>query len=59
VRESLQRAVEHGVLVADQGGFRFRHALLSEATYSTLLPGEREEVHARAGRTGGVGARPR
>jgi DNA-binding SARP family transcriptional activator/pimeloyl-ACP methyl ester carboxylesterase/tetratricopeptide (TPR) repeat protein len=47
VRESLRRAVEHGVLVPDQGSYRFRHALLAEAVYATLLPGEREEVHAR------------
>ena len=49
VRESLRRAVEHGVLVPDQatGSFRFRHALLAEAIYATLLPGEREELHAR------------
>jgi DNA-binding CsgD family transcriptional regulator/tetratricopeptide (TPR) repeat protein len=49
VRESLRRAVKHGVLVAVQatGSFRFRHALLAEAVYATLLPGEREELHAR------------
>ena len=49
VRESLRRAVEHGVLVADQatGSFRFRHALLAEAIYATILPGEREELHAK------------
>ena len=49
VHESLRQAVEHGVLVADQAGgtFRFRHALLAEAIYSTILPGEREELHAR------------
>jgi DNA-binding CsgD family transcriptional regulator/tetratricopeptide (TPR) repeat protein len=49
LRESLRQAVEHGVLVAVQakGGFRFRHALLAEAVYATLLPGEREELHAR------------
>jgi DNA-binding Lrp family transcriptional regulator len=49
VRESLRRAVEHGVLVAEQatGSFRFRHALLGEAVYATILPGEREELHAR------------
>jgi tetratricopeptide (TPR) repeat protein len=37
------------VLVSEQatGSFRFRHALLAEAIYETLLPGEREEVHAR------------
>jgi DNA-binding CsgD family transcriptional regulator len=48
VRESLRRAVERGVLVADQasGSFRFRHALLAEAVYATILPGEREELHA-------------
>ncbi len=49
VRESLRQAVEHGVLVADQTTtrFRFRHALLAEAIYSTILPGEREDLHAR------------
>jgi DNA-binding CsgD family transcriptional regulator/tetratricopeptide (TPR) repeat protein len=49
MRESLRQAVEHGVLVADQanGTFRFRHALLAEAIYATILPGEREELHAR------------
>ncbi|HYY79016.1 MAG TPA: AAA family ATPase [Actinomycetes bacterium] len=49
LRESLRRAVEQGVLVAEQaaGSFRFRHALLAEAIYSTTLPGEREELHAR------------
>jgi DNA-binding CsgD family transcriptional regulator/tetratricopeptide (TPR) repeat protein len=49
LRASLRRAVEHGVLVAVQatGSFRFRHALLAEAVYATILPGEREELHAR------------
>ena len=49
MRESLRQAVEHGVLVAEQatGSFRFRHALLAEAIYATILPGEREELHAR------------
>ena len=48
VDESLRHAVDHGILVADQtgGSFRFRHALLAEAVYSTILPGEREELHA-------------
>ena len=30
-----------------RGSFRFRHALLAEAIYATILPGEREELHAR------------
>ena len=49
LRQALRSAVDHGVLVADQaaGTFRFRHALLAEAIYGTLLPGEREELHAR------------
>jgi DNA-binding NarL/FixJ family response regulator len=46
VRDSLREAVEHRVLVADQASFRFRHALLAEAIYATILPGEREELHA-------------
>jgi DNA-binding CsgD family transcriptional regulator len=46
---ALREAVEGGLLVADAaaGTFRFRHALLSESIYETLLPGEREEIHAR------------
>jgi tetratricopeptide (TPR) repeat protein len=49
---ALQQAVEHGVLVPDQpaGAYRFRHALLAEAVYATLLPGEREAVHGRLAR---------
>ena len=45
----MRQAVEHEVLVADQaaGTFRFRHPLLAEAVYSTILPGEREALHAR------------
>jgi DNA-binding CsgD family transcriptional regulator len=48
VHRSLREAVEHLVLVAEQatGNFRFRHALLAEAIYTTALPGEREELHA-------------
>jgi DNA-binding CsgD family transcriptional regulator len=49
VRESLRQTVEHGILVADQatGSFRFRHALLAEAIYATILPGERQWLHSR------------
>ena len=60
MRESLRQAVEHGVLVAEQatGSFRFRHALLAEVVYATLLPGEREELHARLAEGAGT-RRPR
>jgi DNA-binding CsgD family transcriptional regulator/tetratricopeptide (TPR) repeat protein len=49
LRQALRGAVDHGVLVGDQaaGTFRFRHALLAEAIYGTLLPGEREDLHGR------------
>ena len=49
LRNSLRQAVGQGVLVseAETGKFRFRHALLAEAVYSTILAGEREELHAR------------
>lgn len=49
LRASLREAVESRVLVADPSNrrFRFRHALLAEAIYETLLPVEREELHAR------------
>jgi DNA-binding SARP family transcriptional activator/DNA-binding GntR family transcriptional regulator len=47
--DALRQAVEHHVLVPDRssGSFRFRHALFAEAVYATLLPGEREDLHAR------------
>jgi ATP/maltotriose-dependent transcriptional regulator MalT len=49
LRDSLRAAVEGGVLAAEPetSSFRFRHALLAEAIYATILPGEREELHAR------------
>jgi len=52
LQEALRKAVEHRLLVADQtaGTFRFRHALLAEAVYATLLPGEREDLHTRLAR---------
>jgi len=48
---ALRDAVAHLVLVPDteSGGapaYRFRHALLREAVYADLLPGERVRLHA-------------
>jgi DNA-binding CsgD family transcriptional regulator/tetratricopeptide (TPR) repeat protein len=50
--ERLRVAVERGVLVADAaaGTYAFRHALLSEAVYSTLLPGEVGRLHSALAR---------
>jgi DNA-binding CsgD family transcriptional regulator len=42
----LRGAVEANVLVADERGYAFRHALLGEAVYDDLLPGERVRLHA-------------
>ena len=45
----LREAVDHEVLEGDRDGqrFVFRHALLREAAYSDLLPGERQHHHKR------------
>ena len=44
---ALRPAVAANVLVADPDGYAFRHALIREAMYEDLLPGERGRVHAR------------
>jgi DNA-binding CsgD family transcriptional regulator len=45
----LREATEHQVLVVehDTAAYRFRHALVREAVYEDLLPGERVRLHAR------------
>jgi DNA-binding CsgD family transcriptional regulator/tetratricopeptide (TPR) repeat protein len=45
---ALREAIAAGVLVADQttGTYMFRHALLQEAVYGDLLPGEQLRLHA-------------
>ena len=47
--ECLLAAVQHHVLVADANGasYGFRHALVREAVYDDMLPGERHRMHAR------------
>jgi DNA-binding CsgD family transcriptional regulator/tetratricopeptide (TPR) repeat protein len=54
VNEALRSAVEQGVLVVDSrepnDGYAFRHALLQEAAYDDLLPGERRQLHRRFAR---------
>jgi hypothetical protein len=45
--ESLRTAVERNILVASDRHYTFRHALLGEAVYDDLLPGERVRLHAR------------
>ncbi len=46
LHEALREAVAEQVLVTvADGAFAFRHALLREALYDDLLPGERVELH--------------
>ena len=48
--EALREAVEHRLLVpAGEDVYAFRHALLREAVYQELLPGERNRLHAACG----------
>ena len=47
LEEGLRDAVEHNVLVPGRDdAVAFRHALLAEAVYDDLLPGERTRLHA-------------
>ncbi len=49
--EALRAAVEANILVpVPDAGYVFRHALLGEAVYDDLLPGERARVHAACAR---------
>src|SRR6185436_8051560 len=46
LEEALREAVQHYILVpADGERYAFRHALLREAVYGDLLPGERVRLH--------------
>ncbi|MFA1539047.1 helix-turn-helix transcriptional regulator [Actinomadura monticuli] len=46
VGEALREVVSHQLLVPHGTGYVFRHALLREAVYADLLPGERTRLHA-------------
>jgi DNA-binding CsgD family transcriptional regulator len=43
---AVRAAVERNVIVPRRDGYVFRHALLAEAVYDDLLPGERVRLHA-------------
>ncbi|WP_116102692.1 helix-turn-helix transcriptional regulator [Amycolatopsis thermalba] len=53
LESALREAVLHNVLVAAEDGYAFRHALLREAVYDDLLPGERVRLHAAFARLAG------
>jgi DNA-binding CsgD family transcriptional regulator/tetratricopeptide (TPR) repeat protein len=48
---ALREAIAHRVLLAATNGsdYEFRHALMREAVYADLLPGERIALHAQLG----------
>jgi DNA-binding CsgD family transcriptional regulator len=50
VTAALREAVFDQLLVIDGDACRFRHALVREALYDDLLPGERERQHVAAAR---------
>jgi predicted ATPase len=63
LEQGLRDAIGAGAVVADTttGAYRFRHALLQEAVYGDLLPGEQVRLHAAyahvlAGEAEGVAA---
>lgn len=45
--EAIRPAVDANVLTVDGDCYAFRHALIREAAYAGLLPGERIPLHAR------------
>ncbi|WP_406300675.1 AAA family ATPase [Embleya sp. NBC_00888] len=55
---ALREAVGRHLLVAGEGDtYAFRHALIREAAYADLLPGERVRIHAVFGRLLGAAER--
>ena len=43
----LREAVDAGVLIVDEDGYLFRHALLREVVHEDMLPGRHTRLHAR------------
>lgn len=51
LQDGLREAIANHILViASEGGYRFRHALLREVVHDDLLPGERADIDLRLAR---------
>jgi predicted ATPase len=50
VAAALREAAATQLLIVDESGYRFRHAVTREALYDDLLPGERARLHLAAAR---------
>ena len=53
----LREAIDAAVLIADENGYVFRHALLREVIHDDLLPGQHARLHARFAAHAGGAAR--
>ncbi|MEJ1087972.1 AAA family ATPase [Microbacterium sp. Mu-80] len=49
LHEGLREGLVENILVSDDDGYAFRHALLQEAVHDDLLPSIRADLHARYG----------
>ena len=58
LRDALREAVAAHVVVADGDRYALRHALLREAVYDDLLPGERADLHRRLAQAREAGPPP-
>lgn len=47
LRDGLREALAANVLVSDDDGYSFRHALIQESVLAELLPSERGDLHLR------------
>ena len=47
---AVREAVRQGLFIVDGAGYRFRHDLVREALYDSLLPAERRRLHGRLAR---------
>ncbi len=58
LRDGVRQAVASQIVVLDGDRYTLRHALLREAVYDDLLPGERAELHRALARALEADARP-